>query len=526
MKQLSKLLYQKGDHKRENTIAARIGTEKYRSDFRRDYARLIHSPAFRRLQGKTQLFPGRESDFFRNRLTHSLEVAQIAKTIAISLNSNCPELRKAEPSQQIDCDLVEFAALAHDIGHPPFGHNGENALHDCMRNFGGFEGNAQTLRIVSRIEKRLDENMEAGNCQVSDGADCRVGLNLTYRSLGAILKYNRAIPVTPDAPFKKGYYASEAQLVERVWANIGIPAGKRSESLHTVECQIMDVADDIAYSTYDLEDALKAEFLTPLRLLWKIARDDSAQRHILKRVNENLDKFDIANISGEKLLQELQLVFGKIFKSSNATVLHYALKQVDALKPEIESLAQSEDVHSIVTRVFRTIFDDNAAFPIDIPIIDTYDSSNRTANDGYLRSNFTSELVNSFVQGVEISYDPDFPALSTVKLKEATRIRVEILKHATYELIIMSSRQRVVEYRGNIIIRDIFKILTQEDVNEKGHRGHRLLPPDYRWMWKNVTAEADKKRVICDFIACMTDRYAVEFHSRLTDGGESLFKPF
>lgn len=126
--------------------------EPYRSDFRRDYARLVHSPAFRRLDGKTQLFPGVESDFFRNRLTHSLEVAQIAKSIALKLNY---ESQFIADLGGIDTDLVEVAGLAHDLGHPPFGHNGELTLDQCMLAYGGFEGNAQTLRILSRLEKKF-----------------------------------------------------------------------------------------------------------------------------------------------------------------------------------------------------------------------------------------------------------------------------------------------------------------------------------------------------------------------------------
>lgn len=180
-------LYYAEDKCRVHTVSHRTGTESYRTDFRRDYARIIHSPSFRRLQGKTQLFPGAESDFFRNRLTHSLEVAQIAKTIAIKLNSTCDWLISAAPEQRIDYDLVELAALAHDIGHPPFGHNGEHALHECMKNDGGFEGNAQTLRIISRIEKRLEKDIDRDDCQVRGGADIRVGLNLTYRSLASVL---------------------------------------------------------------------------------------------------------------------------------------------------------------------------------------------------------------------------------------------------------------------------------------------------------------------------------------------------
>ncbi|MEQ9639049.1 MAG: dNTP triphosphohydrolase [Alphaproteobacteria bacterium] len=146
-KQQAKLtLYKAGDLTRERRIEFRsvTGPEKYRSAFRRDYARLIHCPAFRRLQGKLQIFPGIESDFFRNRLTHSLEVAQIAKSIALRLNDQYSIFKNNE----IDTDLVELAGLAHDLGHPPFGHSGEIGLDSCMSTSGGFEGNAQTFRIL------------------------------------------------------------------------------------------------------------------------------------------------------------------------------------------------------------------------------------------------------------------------------------------------------------------------------------------------------------------------------------------
>lgn len=127
-------LYSDGDISRERALRNPEPFDNqagHCSDFRRDYARLIHSPAFRRLQGKTQLFPGTESDFFRNRLTHSIEVAQIAKGIALNINS-----RGYFRKNPINTDLVELAALAHDLGHPPFGHNGEHALDECMRKHG------------------------------------------------------------------------------------------------------------------------------------------------------------------------------------------------------------------------------------------------------------------------------------------------------------------------------------------------------------------------------------------------------
>ncbi len=202
-----------------------------RSEFERDRARIIHSAAFRRLQGKTQVFGVYEGDFFRTRLTHSLEVAQIAKGIALSLGA--------------DIDLVEAICLAHDLGHPPFGHAGERLLHDHMRDYGGFESNAQTFRIVTRLEHKHI---------------AYTGLNLTYPSLDGLLKYKtcintQALKSARRAPLK-GYYATDRDLVEAITCLTG------SGQQRSLECQIMDVADDIAYSVHDLEDSLQAGLIT------------------------------------------------------------------------------------------------------------------------------------------------------------------------------------------------------------------------------------------------------------------------
>ena len=165
----------------------------YRNDYRRDYARVLHSAAFRRLEHKTQLFPGNESDFFRNRLTHSLEVAQIAKSIALKIKQMYPEATIVEP------DVCEIAGLLHDLGHPPFGHNGERALDRCMANFGGFEGNAQTLRIICKTEKKEINNP----LSIREGIDNRVGLNLTARVIASIIKYDNSKLGGKSAPSQR-----------------------------------------------------------------------------------------------------------------------------------------------------------------------------------------------------------------------------------------------------------------------------------------------------------------------------------
>ncbi|MGJ0627287.1 deoxyguanosinetriphosphate triphosphohydrolase family protein, partial [Xenorhabdus bovienii] len=191
-----------------------------RDDFQRDYARILYSSSFRRLQGKMQLFEVDPEKFNRNRLTHSLEVAQIARSIASDLGMTNPV-------------VVELAALAHDIGNPPFGHSGEKKLNELSAGIGGYEGNAQALRILRTLEKKYP------HCN---------GLDLTYRSLLSVIKY----------PFKnessdKFIYDEDYDFYFKLISDKGLEI-KPGEK--TIDAQIMDLADEIAYAAHDLEDAL------------------------------------------------------------------------------------------------------------------------------------------------------------------------------------------------------------------------------------------------------------------------------
>ena len=475
-----------------------------RHPFRRDFGRLVHSPAFRRLQGKTQLFPGPESDFFRNRLTHSLEVAQIAKAIALRINAI--DLRDVAPDARLfghlQTDIVEFAALAHDLGHPPFGHTGEQALDDCMRNHGGFEGNAQTLRILTRLEKKGGAPEDFFDKK--SAKDNRTGLNLTLRSLAAILKYDREIPIEAerrDDPKKvcKGYYASEAALVALVKARIA--GADKVAKFKTIECQIMDLADDIAYSTYDFDDALKAGFVTPLQVLVDLQQDTELADRIREKVSETVEKEipGSAPVDGEEMfacVTELLIEHqDKDFKDAVTAIIAVKGQGDD----DATRIALSEQLLQFALRQVAT--------------------SAGVALDGYLRSTLTSRFVDAFISGVKFEPNADALAFSRVSMSREVLIQMEALKHYTYEKQILSPRMRVVEYRGKQIVTDIFKALDTD--------ADKLMPEDCRAMLARAPSEFERQRIICDFIAGMTDRYAVEFYSRLTsETPTSIFKPF
>ncbi|WP_234988011.1 deoxyguanosinetriphosphate triphosphohydrolase [Demequina sp. NBRC 110056] len=201
-----------------------------RTPFERDRARIVHSSALRRLGAKTQVLGLGSGDFVRTRLTHSLEVAQVGRELGKALGCSP--------------DIVDAACLAHDLGHPPFGHNGERALDQVARDIGGFEGNAQTLRLLTRLEPK-SVNPDTGES---------VGLNLTRASLDAAVKYpwrEPAAPVRPDGtPTRKfGVYDDDLPVFE--WVREGTEGTQQS-----FEAQVMDVADDISYSVHDLEDSV------------------------------------------------------------------------------------------------------------------------------------------------------------------------------------------------------------------------------------------------------------------------------
>lgn len=236
-----------------------------RNPFERDRARIVHSSALRRLGAKTQVLGAGSGDFVRTRLTHTLEVAQVGRGLAKVFGS--------------DEDVVDAACLAHDLGHPPFGHNGERALDEVSRDIGGFEGNAQTLRLLTRLEPKSVDPITGAS----------VGLNLTRAVLDASIKYPWPEPEAPrrsdGTPTRKfGYYADDAPVFD--WARRGAAAKARS-----FEAQLMDFADDVAYSVHDVEDSVVHNDVA-----LSVLRDEGQARAVAEHVFEWYGRGDVAEL--------------------------------------------------------------------------------------------------------------------------------------------------------------------------------------------------------------------------------------
>lgn len=281
----------------DDADAARFHIERHRSqrdDFARDRARVLHSAALRRLAAKTQvLSPASPADFARNRLTHSLEVAQVGRELATAL--------------MLSPDVVDTACLSHDLGHPPFGHNGERALNDWADDIGGFEGNAQTLRILTRLEPKVLDD---------DGRT--YGLNLTRASLDATCKYpwtaEHPLP-DPGGRLKFGVYPDDEDVFR--WMREGAPGRVRC-----IEAEVMDLSDDIAYSVHDFEDAVVNGYLDPARLA------DSDEHDALLRAIQSWVGFDFALDELEDALYRLMRMPEWIRSFDGTRAAHAHLKNL------------------------------------------------------------------------------------------------------------------------------------------------------------------------------------------------------
>ncbi|MBA2656346.1 MAG: deoxyguanosinetriphosphate triphosphohydrolase family protein [Tatlockia sp.] len=302
-------------HRRSGQTNQR-GSQDHRGPYERDRTRVIHCPAFRRLQRKTQILGTDQGDFHRTRLTHSIEVASIGRSIVSNLASN--HQHSILPGLLPNDDLMSVICLLHDIGHPPFGHGGEVALNYMMRNHGGFEGNGQTLRLLTKVENSYGH----------------FGLDLTRRSLLGILKYPvcRSKVIAPESPNAvephkpirindwlppKAYFDCEQDEIDwlltpfseqdrTLFQTLKLEAQSKQHgksAFHSFDCSIMDTADDIAYGVHDLEDAIH------LRLIDRTDLDNQTFRELLSATSlaENLEVF-LESLFSQEIYQRKQAI--------------------------------------------------------------------------------------------------------------------------------------------------------------------------------------------------------------------------
>jgi len=440
----------------------------FRDRYHEDVSRLVHSPSYRRLARKRQLLPNEHSDFVRNRLTHSCEVAQIASSIGAWLNKS-QALR--DKGARIRPDILVFAGLAHDLGHPPFGHLGERTLNERMWDAGGFEGNAQTLRILAHLEKRLTK---ASRSQSKDGESLLSfgnisGLNLTARSIASIIKYDFAIPVlSPDTlperrqpELIKGYYKEEEDLVRDVKLRLGFEpevfldgAGVRRETrFKTIEAQIMDIADDIAYSIYDLEDCLKSGVLSPLDLL-------NAPRELLEKI-------------GSEMAYKLTVdYFRRAMRTDSLDSFTPTMYPEDSFEDSEEFKSRKEDYQrrlspSFLSRtVFRLFFGstvlaksssvNESVFGALERLSELVDICEAIQSNELVRRRFTEQFIGSCVRSCKFIYNEERPRQSTISISRPVYLQIEFLKRFNFHTVIQSDLIQSADRRHSEMIKRVF----------------------------------------------------------------------
>ena len=356
-----------------------------RTAFARDRDRIIHSTAFRRLKGKTQVFVANEGDYFRTRLTHSLEVAQIARSLAHSLD--------------LDVDLAETIALSHDLGHPPFGHAGEDELHKCMEPWGGFDHNVQTFRVITRLEVRYP---------------AWDGLNLTWETLEGIVKHNGPV----------GHHMAEPSW--KAIVDFNEQWNLRPDTYASLEAQVAAIADDIAYNNHDVDDGLRAELFTIQDLL------------------------DVPMIG--PAIRSVQ----KDWPTLNDRML-----RLEAVRRMIGVM-----IADVLTETVRRLKEDNIRTPEDVRL--------------------AKRQMVQFSKGV---YD------------DLTRLRAFLYQNMYKHFKLNRTRSY-----AKRTLNEMFHLFMKEP---------DTLPTEWFQLVCAKDTETARARVICDYIAGMTDAYAIEEHRRL-----------
>lgn len=503
--------------------------EQFRHPFARDFSRLIHCPSYRRLGGKMQAFPGAESDFFRNRLTHSNEVADVARIIAQKINNTDAVVKHWAQEDKLNLDLISFTGNAHDIGHPPFGHVGERVLDKCMEQFGRFEGNAQTLRILAKLEKKqtLADTPESydlngiNRLNPRNIKDERLGLNLTYRSILSILKYDSLLEIPKESyhELDKGYYSTEQHLLHGIkekYSKHYSYSFSDGEIFRTIECDIMDLADDIAFTTYDLEDALKVRFINILDFF--DAAKDSICEDILIKLHSKINKLNSIRVNGEKIYNS-ELKFENFFGTGNVAsqIMRLRIRLYNLFKTFIPNIDDRDKTH-----MSEILADESRQSEFVLRLAtQVFHNAKSIMTNGYWRRVLTSSLVRHFIEATKFHLNTKAPIFSKVYLEADAFIDLEILKNFIFQTQVKSNRIQIVEYRARDILNKIFTTLSDRE-----NKGYELLPQDYKQIYSDIE-DTQRPRIICDFIAGMTDIYAVEFYGRLvSEDPQTIFKPF
>ncbi|CEG57428.1 anti-phage deoxyguanosine triphosphatase [Legionella fallonii] len=426
-------------HRRSGQTNQR-GAQDHRNPYERDRTRVIHCPAFRRLQRKTQILGTDEGDFHRTRLTHSLEVDSIGRSIVHNLiiNQNHSTLLAGLLPND---DLISVICLLHDIGHPPFGHGGEVALNYMMRNHGGFEGNAQTLRLLTKVENSYGT----------------YGLDLTRRSLLGILKYpvkRSAVAAKKQPPIHesihktikvndwlppKAYFDCEQPEIDWLLAPFSDKDRELFQSLakqpqdtqsgksayHNFDCSIMNTADDIAYGVHDLEDAIHLKLIS--------------------------------------------------------------LSQLDTT--ELRQLFDNTSLSKHKERIMNSLF----------------------SHELYLRKQAIGEMVNYFITSTQIvvtneNFENNLLKYNIALIPEADAL-LNYLMQCIYDNVIDSQEARTFEFGGQTVVLRLFEAISSNPAS--------LLDNKNRDLFKQAEDETAAYRIVCDYLANMTDEYAYRMHERL-----------
>ena len=359
------------------------GSPSYRSEFQRDRDRIIHSAAFRRLEYKTQVFVNHEGDLFRTRLTHSIEVAQIARSIARELDFNE--------------DLTEAISLAHDLGHTPFGHSGQDALNACMKDYGGFEHNLQSLRVVDQLEQKYAEFP---------------GINLTYETREGILKH-----------------CSKKNAIELGEIGQRFIEGRQPG----LEAQLANLADSIAYNNHDVDDGLRCSLITVEQL--RETRLFAMQCETVSKLYPQLEGRRMINETVRRMINHLVV---DLIENSRARLLDSGVRDIEQVRDYTEPLLMHSD---------------------DV-------------------------------------------ARDSLELKQF--LRRNLYEH--YRVLRMSKK-------AARVIREMFQAFMDD---------YRILPTQYHALSSEMAGDSESAlaRVIADYIAGMTDRFAITEYRRLFEPGE------